>query len=138
LQLAAGVWLGINRLIFPVTTVCDRLPGSTTTTTTTTKNIKIRPEEQALTRRKKKKKKKLARRRKIAIILALYTPPYLLKTAVRISIRTGEILNVHPRPSAEFTVPLVTGSAAAAAAVFLVVLGGIVSDSCCTDGALVL
>jgi hypothetical protein len=67
--------------------------------------------------------------------------PYLLKTPVRTSIRTGEIftneiLNVHPRPSAEFTVPLVTGSAAAAAAVFLVVflvgLGGIVSDSCCT------
>jgi hypothetical protein len=101
------------------------------------------PEEQALTRRKKnnKKNKKLARRRKIAIVLGLYMHPYLLKPPVRTSIRTGEIftneiLNVHPRPSAEFTVPLVTGSAAAVfLVVFLVVLGGIVSDSCCTDGA---
>jgi hypothetical protein len=105
LQPVAGVWFGTNRLIFPVTTVCDRLPVSTTTTTTTLRSRRSRAA--------KKKYKKLARRRKIAIVLGLYTHPYLLKTPVRTSIRTGEIftneiLNVHPRPSAEFTVPLVT------------------------------
>jgi hypothetical protein len=55
-------------------------------------------EEQALACRKKI----LSRRRKIAIILALYTHLYFLKTPVRTSIRTGEIftneiLNAHPR-----------------------------------------
>jgi hypothetical protein len=60
------------------------------------------PEEQALARRKKI----LSRRRKIAIILALYTHLYVLRTPVRTSIRTGEIftneiLNAHPRRALE-------------------------------------
>jgi hypothetical protein len=44
-------------------------------------------EEQALAHRKKK----LSTRRKIAIIIAIYTQLYFLKTPVRTSIRTGEI-----------------------------------------------